>query len=106
MSIFNLFRGSNINEHLKTYQQTEGAILLDVRTPEEYRSGRIPNSKNIPVENISTISSTIPNKDTPLFVYCLSGARSHQACLYLKNNGYTKVTNIGGINSYNGPIER
>ena len=47
-----------------------------------------------------------PNKDTPLFVYCHSGARSSQAVGQLARMGYTRVKNIGGIAAYQGKVER
>jgi len=48
----------------------------------------------------------VDNKDAPLFVHCLSGARSRQAATVLKQMGYTNVTNIGGIADYHGKVER
>ena len=47
-----------------------------------------------------------PKKDTPLFVYCHSGARSSQAVRLLARMGYTKIKNIGGIAAYTGKVER
>lgn len=65
----------------KEYQSVSGVVLLDVRTTQEY-------------------------KDTPLFVYCYSGSRSNQAVNELRRMGYSNVTNIGGISSYSGKVER
>ena len=48
----------------------------------------------------------VKDKNTPVFVYCLSGGRSAQAANKLKQMGFTEVNNIGGINSYKGVIER
>ena len=48
----------------------------------------------------------IDNKATPIFVHCLSGARSRQAAAILKQMGYTNVKNIGGISAYAGKVER
>ena len=45
------------------------------------------------------------NKDTVLYVYCRSGARSRQAVSLLKHMGYTNVHNIGGIAAYTGKVE-
>ena len=75
MEFFDFFKIPDINQEIKTYKETAGAILLDVRTPQEYREGHIPGSKNIPLQSIQNISSVIPQKDTPLFVYCHSGWR-------------------------------
>ena len=48
MGVFNFLRGPDINQGVKEYGETGGALLLDVRTPQEYRAGHIPGSKNIP----------------------------------------------------------
>ena len=79
--------------------------LIDVRSPEEYRSGHIPGSRNIPLDRIGDIEKAVPDRDAKLFVYCLSGARSASACAYLVRMGYTGVVNIGGIARWNGRIE-
>lgn len=44
--------------------------------------------------------------DTPLFVYCHSGARSREAVSMLERMGYQQVKNIGGITAYKGEVER
>ena len=51
MGLFSIFAGANINDGVKKYMETEGASLLDVRTEDEYRSGHIPGSINLPVQN-------------------------------------------------------
>ena len=45
-------------------------------------------------------------KDTPLFLYCRSGARSSRGCKALEKLGYTNVTNLGGILDHKGPVEK
>lgn len=80
--------------------------ILDVRTKEEYKSGHLPNSLNIPLDQISSVSKKIGDLDTPLFVYCQSGMRSRSACALLTQLGYTDVTNIGGIGGWTGPISK
>ena len=106
MSFFDLFKQPDVNRGVKEFQRTSGAVLLDVRTPEEYRSGHIPGSKNIPLQTIDRVGSVAENKDTALYVYCQSGARSRQAAGLLKQLGYTNVNNIGGIAAYEGKVER
>ena len=95
-----------MNQGVKEFQRTSGAGLLDVRTPEEYRGGHIPGSRNIPLQTIDNVSTVVENKDTALYVYCQSGARSRQAAGLLKQMGYTNVNNIGGIAAYAGKVER
>ena len=106
MSFFDFFKQPDVNQGVKEYQSTAGAVLLDVRTPEEYRSGHIPGSKNIPLQTIDRVGAVAENKDTALYVYCQSGARSRQAAGLLKQMGYTNVNNIGGIAAYAGKVER
>ena len=106
MSFFDLFKQPDVNRGVKEYQSTSGAVLLDARTPADYRSGHIPGSKNIPLQAIDKVSSVAENKDTALYVYCQSGARSRQAAGILKQMGYTNVNNIGGIAAYAGKVER
>lgn len=106
MSPFNLFKALDINEGVQTMQKTKGAVLLDVRTREEYANAHIPGSLNIPLSELQTAEQKIPDKSTSLFVHCLSGGRSQQAVRFLKRWGYTHVTDLGGIHHYNGPIEK
>ena len=96
----------DIHKGLNEYAQTEKAVLLDVRTPREYREGHIPKSINVPLQTIDKVTSIAENKDTALFVYCYSGARSRQATAMLQHMGYTNVHNIGGIAAYQGKVER
>ena len=105
MGIFNFFRQPDINLGVQEFQATEGAVLLDVRTPQEYREGHIPGSSNVPLQQLDKITSIVENKDTVLFVYCRSGARSRQAAELLQHMGYTRVRNIGGIAVYSGKVE-
>lgn len=106
MGFFDLFKQVNINEGVKEYQAASDAVLLDVRTPQEYREGHIPGSKNIPLQQLDRVTAVVNDKDIPLFVYCYSGARSRQATGILRNMGYTNVNNIGGIAAYSGKVER
>ena len=106
MGFFDFFKQPDVNRGVEEYQSTSGAVLLDVRTPEEYRSGHIPGSKNIPLQTIDRVGSVAENRDTALYVYCQSGARSRQAAGMLKQMGYTNVNNIGGIAAYTGKVER
>ena len=106
MRFFDFLKGPDINQGVKEYSTTDGAVLLDVRTPDEYRQGHIPGSKNVPLQSISKVAGMIDNKSTPIFVQCLSGVRSRQAAAILKQMGYTNVKNIGGISSYAGRVER
>lgn len=102
MNIFNLF-GKRINfaDGLIQAGKTENMVLLDVRTPQEYKGGHIPDSENFPLERIQEIEI---DKSRPLFVYCYSGVRSRWACPWLNAQGY-QASNFGGISGYRGTIK-
>ena len=105
MGMFNFLRNTaDINTGVAEYETNDGAVLIDVRTAEEYRDGHIDGSVNIPLDRISSVENIVKDKSTPLYVYCLSGGRSGQAVSYLKQMGYTNVKNIGGISSYRGKV--
>lgn len=80
--------------------------LLDVRTSEEYQQGHIPGSVNLPLDQLEGIVALAIDKKTRVFLYCLSGARSDRACTQLTRMGYLNVTNIGGVTSWAGAIEK
>lgn len=107
MSIFSRrIKSLSMSKVISEMQADSTIQLIDVRTKEEFKGGRIPKAVNVPVENLQLISKVVPNKDAKVFVYCLSGGRSTQAAHMLDQMGYTNITNLGGIMSYNGPIER
>lgn len=105
MGFFDFFKQPDINQGVNEFNQREGAILLDVRTPQEYRDGFIPGSKNVPLQAIDKVAELVENKDTALYVYCHSGSRSRQAASILEYLGYSNVTDIGGIAAYRGKVE-
>lgn len=105
MGFFDFWKQPDINQGVENYQKDPDAVLLDVRTPQEYREGHIPGSKNVPLQTIDKVKSVAENKDTVLYVYCHSGSRSRQAVSQLQHMGYTNVNNIGGIAAYSGKVE-
>ncbi len=104
MSVFNIFARKDINEGVRNFRKNKNAFLIDVRTREEYAGGHIDGSQNLPLDEIDKVDSIIKNKNTPLYVHCLSGGRSARAVAYLKDKGYREVHDIGGIGSYRGKI--
>lgn len=106
MGFFDFLKQANINQGIEEYKKTAVAVLLDVRTPQEYQEGHIPESKNVPLQQLNNVVSVVKNTEIPLFVYCYSGARSRQATGMLQRMGYSKVNNIGGIAAYSGKVEK
>ncbi len=73
-----------------------GAVIIDVRTPEEFRDGAYPGARNIPVGTLGARLGEIP-KDKPVVLYCASGARSASAARTMKQAGFADVINAGGL---------
>ena len=76
----------------------KGAVIIDVRTPEEFQGGYIKGSKNIPLNTISSKINEIKKLNKPVIACCASGMRSAQATSILKSNGI-EVMNGGGWSS-------
>ena len=81
-----------------------GAVLVDVRTKDEFKMGRIPGSVNVPLNRLSQIEQ-YADKDTPIFLYCLNGARAERALKRLRRKGYTRAVCLGGVKGYAGGVE-
>lgn len=99
-------------EHITQQQAKErlgqpGLVVLDVREPEEYQSGHIPGAVLFPLSTIREASAAehIPYKETPVLVYCRSGARSKRAAAMLSLLGYQQVADMGGLMGWDGPLE-
>jgi rhodanese-related sulfurtransferase len=89
-----LFGKNKIKEALKS-----GAVIIDVRTPQEYDNGRVPGSINIPVDRISSNIERIKAMKKPVVLCCASGVRSATAKNILKSAGLNEVFNGGSWES-------
>lgn len=83
-------------ESLKQYPD---AVLLDVRTPEEFAAGHLENAQNANINDNSFAAKTAAlDKSKPVYVYCLSGGRSATAANFLREKGFKTVVDLqGGI---------
>ena len=106
MNLLSNLMGPDLAEGLKEYEAVPGAILLDVRTPEEYSQGHIKGSRNLPLQEITKAEEILEDKDAPVYLYCQSGARSRRAAGFLEKIGYRDVHNIGGLAGYKGELEK
>jgi len=79
-----------------------GALVLDVREPDEYEQGAIPGALHIPRGQLeSNVEARVPDRDTPLIVHCAGGTRSAFAAKTLEEMGYTDVVSVaGGFNKW------
>ena len=95
-------------EWVALMEETPDAILLDVRTEEEYDSGYIKGAQLIDIRQPQEFMDAIQalDKDKSYFVYCRSGARSGQACQLLGQLGIASAYNLdGGIMAWTGAVE-
>ena len=88
--------GGKVASSIVKQKLESGAIIVDVRTPDEFRDGAYPGAKNIPLSDLGSRLGEIP-KDRPVVLYCASGARSSSAARAMKQAGYSDVINAGGL---------
>ena len=99
---------SNSDQVMVNYVQAkekiinEGALLIDVRTQEEYDEKHIDEALLLPLDEISadSVSNIVDSKDKVIIVYCRSGNRSHQALELLKSLGYHNVYDLGAMSNW------
>jgi len=73
-------------------------VWLDVRTPGEFNAGHLEAAINVPHgEVVDQISSLVEDKNAEIYLYCRSGNRAGIAKRALESEGYTNVTNVGGL---------
>lgn len=75
----------------------EGAIVLDVRSPEEFRQGHHPAARNVPMDELRGRATELGDRDRPVIVYCASGMRSRRAVRILKEAGFQRVLDAGAL---------
>ena len=103
----NTYRQITMDEAVDMMAQETGYIILDVRRPDEFAAGHIPNAINMPNETIGTAEiPELPDKDQRIMVYCRSGRRSKEASEKLVKLGYTNIVEFGGILDWKGEIEK
>ena len=77
----------------------QGAKLYDVRTADEFAANHFEGALNWSLQDLQAGKLPDVPKDTVLYVYCKSGNRSGQATALLKENGFTNITDLGGLAS-------
>ena len=101
------YRQISMDEAVKTMKDEKNYIILDVRRPDEYSEGHIPGAINVPNEEIGSAEiAELPDKSQLILVYCRSGRRSKEASEKLVKLGYTGIVEFGGIQDYEGEIQK
>ena len=98
-NIFGLGPKTDYSELVK-----QGAIILDVRSKDEYFTGHIKDSINIPVNELNNNLSKLKDKNKCIICCCASGMRSGAAKRILESKGYKAVFNGGGWNALQNKI--
>lgn len=87
--------------------KNDGHVIVDVRRQDEYDEGHIPGAVLIPNESITDKQpEQLPDLNQVILIYCRSGRRSKEASQKLADLGYTNIYEFGGINTWNGEIEK
>lgn len=80
---------------------SEGAQLVDVRSPSEYASGHLEGAVNIPVQELpARVGELGRDKSRAIVLYCRSGSRSAHAKRLLEQAGFAKVANLGAMSRW------
>lgn len=90
MGFFSIFSTGKIKEALRN-----GALVIDVRTAQEYDRGKVPGSVNIPVDRIATSVARIKGMGKPIIFCCSSGIRSRTAKNIMLQHGFKEVYSGG-----------
>ena len=101
------YRQISMDEAVRMMKDEKNYIILDVRRPDEYSEGHIPGAINVPNEEIGSAEiAELPDKSQLILVYCRSGRRSKEASEKLVKLGYTGIVEFGGIQDYEGEIQK
>lgn len=74
--------------------------IIDIRSIEKYNNGHIPNSRNIPLEQLLINFNKYLDRNNKYYIYCQRGIQSKKICQILKNNGFYAINIIGGYESW------
>ena len=75
----------------------QGAIHVDVRSPEEFAAGHLPGAKNVPLQTLPQAAGAIGPRSAEVVLYCRTGFRSSRAARLLKDAGFTRVHDLGAM---------
>ena len=99
------YRRITADEAQVLMQREQNYLILDVRSPEEFAKGHIPNAINIPMDSIGeSPPQELLDRNQMIFVYCVKGVRSMNVANRLAHMGYKNIVEMGGIQDWHGEI--
>lgn len=99
------FQNVSVDEAKQLLDENK-VVVLDVRTPEEFQEGHIPNATLLPLQELENRLDEL-DKDESYLIVCRSGNRSAQASEILSNHGFANIYNMtGGMGSWTDDIEK
>lgn len=102
-AIYNFYSARSAANEVRTALM-RNAMLVDVRSPEEFAEGSAPGAVNIPVDRIEQNTAAFKDKEQ-IVVFCRSGNRSARAKTILAKHGITNVINGGSVNQVRKAIQ-
>lgn len=100
MSFLRKLFGVKPKVNLQQLFASEKVLVVDVRTPAEYKQGHVKGATNVPLNKLSANVVKLKGKE-PIVLCCASGMRSGQATSLLKSQGFTRVYNGGSWQKVN-----
>lgn len=99
-------RQDRIQPEAAREKQRNGAVIIDVRSAEDYAAGHIAGSISLPVDQVAAkLPALLPDRATEILFYCASGQRSQTALETARSLGYSYVYNLGGLSDWPYEVE-
>ena len=101
------YRHISHEKAMELMRPESGAVVVDVRSKEEYDKRHIVGALLVPIDDIRSgkVDALPTDKNRKLLLYCWTGRRSEDAAVMLTEMGYNQVYEFGGLVDWNGPVE-
>jgi rhodanese-related sulfurtransferase len=86
---------ADVKETADSLAREAGAVLIDVREPDEWRAGHARGARHIPLAQLPASLDDLP-REAPVYLICATGNRSRNAAAFLQKNGFSRPVNVRG----------
>jgi rhodanese-related sulfurtransferase len=86
---------ADVKETADSLAREAGAVLIDVREPDEWRAGHARGARHIPLAQLPASLDDLP-REAPVYLICATGNRSRNAAAFLRKNGFSRPVNVRG----------